>query len=117
MIFDEPSKISHKAIALLEDNKNKIHLSSASLWEISIKYSIGKLELKKNPSEWLPNVIVQMDLATLPINQQHALTITKLPPHHKDPFDRMLISQAKSENMPILSPDHVFKIYEIPVVW
>ncbi|MFO1518337.1 MAG: type II toxin-antitoxin system VapC family toxin [bacterium] len=116
MIFGEEEKFSRKALKIVEESDN-LYLSAASLWEIAIKFSLGKLSLQKNPDTWLPDVIGQMNLKPLPITQGHALAVAQLPYHHKDPFDRLLIGQARREEMSILSPDRVFKKYKIPLVW
>lgn len=92
-------------------------LSAASLWEIAIKYSAGKLVLEEDPKKWLPGVILEMGLQQLAISHRHALGVMDLPLYHKDPFDRLLISQAKIENIPIVSPDRIFKKYKVPVIW
>lgn len=117
VIFDERNQITEKARTLLEDPKNELSFSAASAWEIAIKYSLGKLELKKNPAEWLPDLISKMGLHPLPISQRHALEVGRLPHHHRDPFDRLLVAQAKSEGLSMITPDSLFKDYEIEVVW
>lgn len=117
VIFDERSRISATAISILEDPKNELFFSAASAWEIAIKYSLGKLELKKNPAEWLPDLISKMGLHPLPISQRHALEVGRLPYHHRDPFDRLLVAQAKTEGLPMITPDSLFKDYEMEVVW
>ena len=117
MIFDEQQKISKKALVLLKDDNNEFYFSAASAWEIAIKHSIGKLELKKNPKDWLPCIILKMGLRPLPVTQHHAFEIIKLPPYHRDPFDRMIIAQAKIENISVLTPDSIFKKYKARVIW
>lgn len=117
MIFDEPGKLTKKVLAVLKDDNNKLFFSAASAWEIAIKHSIGKLKLKKNPVDWLPNVIIKMGLHPLPVTQQHAFAIMKLPTYHRDLFDRMLICQAKRDKISIVTPDPVFKKYKVTVIW
>lgn len=116
-IFDEKEKISRKALQALENPEHELFLSAASTWEIAIKYSLGKLELQDDPADWLPRTIQKIGLKPLTITHQHTLAVTHLPFHHKDPFDRLLIAQAKSENLHLLSPDEIFRKYRVSVVW
>lgn len=117
MIFDEPNRLSKKILTILKNEDNQLYFSAASAWEIAIKYSIGKLELKKNPAEWLPNIIIKMGLRPLPVTQHHAFELVKLPLYHRDPFDRILICQAIREKISLITPDSIFKKYKITVVW
>lgn len=105
------NQLPQKAYKLLDDQKNTFFVSSASAWEITIKKSIGKLQ---TPND----LIYQMEnnnLMPLVISLEHSLNVEKLRFHHKDPFDRMLISQAKLENLMILTHDKIFKKYPVKV--
>lgn len=115
MISGQEENVSKKASSILEEEE--LVLSAVALWEIAIKHALGKLELKGNPRSWLPEIVVKMQLRPLPITHRHAWGILDLPPHHKDPFDRLLISQARIEKLPILSPDAVFKKYRVETIW
>ncbi len=117
MIFGEESKITKRGLKVLEDEKNELFFSVVSAWEIAIKYSIGKLELENPPQQWLPDIVIKMGLQQIPILQGHALAVAELPSHHKDPFDRLLVSQAKTEGMSIISPDPIFKKYRVKTIW
>ena len=117
LILDERHRLSGQALNILNDTENEYALSSVSTWEIAIKYSIGKLDLKDNPEHWLPDVILSMGLQQLPVHHHHTLEAMKLPWHHKDPFDRLLACQAHFENLPILTPDPIFKKYKVKTVW
>lgn len=108
-----PQKIKN----ILTDTKNQIILSTASLWEIAIKYSIGKLSFKRPPQEILLDLLAELNIEILPILMDHALQVDSLPFYHKDPFDRLLASQAKIENLPLMTPDRVFKKYKIKTLW
>lgn len=88
-------------------------VSSASVWEIAIKVSLGKLEAPPD----LPDRIQRLGFELLPVSAEHAWRVRNLPSHHRDPFDRLLIAQAQVERLPILSADPVFAAYEVRVVW
>jgi PIN domain nuclease of toxin-antitoxin system len=90
------SQIARQAI---EDESNSLHLSIASLWEIAIKTSLGKLELGIQLEQITTNFILPSGMEILPIHLPHLLVLQTLPFHHRDPFDRLLISQAKSESL------------------
>ncbi len=113
----EPEKLSKKVLRIVENLDNEIFASVANIWEICIKYSIGKLEFKKDPKEFIRNEILEADFQILDIKLNHIFPLTGLPYHHKDPFDRLLISQAQTENTPILSKDPLLKKYKVEVIW
>jgi PIN domain nuclease of toxin-antitoxin system len=113
---DSP-KLSVRAKQLLQDTQTAGLLSAASAWEIAIKHHSGRLPLPETPEDLLHRLIKELDLAILPIEVPHALKSASLPPHHRDPFDRLLIAQAILEKVPILSADKRFGEYQIEVVW
>ena len=117
LIFNETDKVPAKTLSLIRDNKNDVFLSTASCWEIAIKTKIGKIELEKDPADLIPEIASQMNLKILPVEMKHALGIYKLPFHHKDPFDRLLVSQAFHEKLALLTPDQFLEKYEITVTW
>ncbi len=98
---------------LLDTINNEIYVSHATAWEISIKYGTGKLELPQTPELFVPDRIIRANFLHLPIKIQHVLQVHNLPPIHKDPFDRLLISQARVENLAILTADPNFAKYQI----
>ena len=116
-IFEEADTIPKKAKAVMEETGNELVFSAASAWEIAIKFFLGRLELQSHPDEWLPSVVLKMGLRQLSITQRHALALVHLPLHHKDPFDRLLICQAKLEGLTIITPDTIFRKYRVPVIW
>lgn len=95
---------------------NEIFVSHVTAWEISIKYGIGKLKIPDVPEIWFPDRLRRAGFLHLPIEIQHTLRVHNLPPHHKDPFDRLLISQANVENLPIVTNDPNFSKYQIKVL-
>ena len=104
-----------KARKIIESKGNDCVVSIVSLWEISIKHSIGKLPLRMPLSAFF-NTISAADLRTLPLLREHLLELPELPHHHRDPFDRILIAQANYEGMHILTADKHFKAYDVKLV-
>ena len=102
-------KLSNKAQKIIKDPDNNIYVSTASLWEISIKNASGKLSLKTTLAE----MVSLSGFEVIPIMLPHVLQIGKLPLYHKDPFDRMLIAQAKAENLNLITTDLKIKKYDI----
>ena len=110
-------RLSQTARDLLDDTfENEFYVSFVTAWEISIKYGVGKLELPAAPEIFVPDRTRRAGFLNLPIKLDHAATVHQLPPIHKDPFDRLLISQAKAENLQILTADSVFAEYQIDVL-
>ena len=119
--FTEGSALlSPKAIELMQDENNEIFLSMASLWEISIKVGLGKLEIIGGYQNIMIDIIGN-DISILPIDYAHTLVQSELPLYHRDPFDRLIIAQALSENMSIIGKDEFFAPYfeekTIKCVW
>jgi PIN domain nuclease of toxin-antitoxin system len=112
-----PERLSMQTQALLADPDNQLFLSSASSWEIAIKYSIGKLPLPMSPTEYVLSRMETSGTSALPVLHTHALHVATLPPHHKDPFDRLLIAQAQLEGLKFLSADHQMEAYDVEIVW
>jgi PIN domain nuclease of toxin-antitoxin system len=101
---------------MLLDPDTTILLSVASSWEIAIKYALGKLPLPTPPAEYVPSRMERSGTSGLAIEHEHALRVAALPPHHRDPFDRMLVAQAQIESLPILTADAVFDAYEVTIL-
>ncbi|MGV3604553.1 MAG: type II toxin-antitoxin system VapC family toxin [Dyadobacter fermentans] len=102
--------VSNTARTLIEDKANEIYISMASLWEIAIKTSLRKLTLT-NPYESLLDDLQKLSVILLPINFSHTVFLNTLPHYHKDPFDRMIASQAICEHLDLLSCDDKFDKY------
>lgn len=100
----------------ITDLKNTCFISVASLWEISIKYSLDRLSIISS-LEKLFEEIFESDFTMLSISNDHLLHVSKLPFHHKDPFDRLIIAQPHKENLTLISKDSKFKNYNIPILW
>ena len=112
----EDPRLSSNAKKYLLD-EHEIFFSVISYWEIVIKFQTGKLKLLPDPITFLENQSAIFQLKHLHVDFLHVENLTKLPLHHSDPFDRMLIAQAVSEHLPILSSDKQFKRYDIEVLW
>lgn len=109
---DENRRLSANARAVIANPENFIFVSAASVWEMSIKKSLGKLSTPDN----LLVVLKDNNFQLLSITAQHGLAIADLPEHHKDPFDRMLIVQAQIEELTLISEDSKFKQYDVPLL-
>lgn len=111
------SQQSHTAQQILGDPSNTIHVSVASLWEITIKFSQGKLEIQNPITVFFQDAVEGSDFRILPVERFHLITLATLPLHHRDPFDRLLIAQSISEKMPIISADAAFDAYPVTRIW
>jgi PIN domain nuclease of toxin-antitoxin system len=92
-------------------------LSLASIWEILIKVQLGKLELPQPAGPYILSKLAEYNVETLAIDLDHLLAFERLPMHHRDPFDRMLIAQSMEERWPIVTVDPVFSRYPVDVIW
>lgn len=110
-------RLSLKARELMEDFDNALVLSVASLWEMAIKVSIGKLELLKEFDRFIPEKLEENEIETLHVRLAHLSEMMKLPFHHRDPFDRLIIAQSISENLPLIACDNVFEEYAVEIIW
>jgi len=115
-ITDDP-RLSAHARQIIGDGKNELLLSAASGWEMATKVRLGKLDLPDNLESFIPQQMALNAIDTLPIRMSHALHVHRLPDHHRDPFDRLIVSQARLENLPILTADPQVTQYEVKVIW
>lgn len=113
---DDPA-LSATAKALIEDPNNRKWVSVASGWEIAIKAGLGKLNLGEPCGTYIPAALARTGFELLYITLEHATTVESLPSHHKDPFDRLLVSQAMIEQVPIVSIDSQLDNYSITRLW
>ena len=109
----EPERLGPEALALVEDPSNSLLLSAASAWEIAIKVGIGKLRLPEPPATFIPSRMHSGGVTALAITVAHAAAVAGLPPHHRDPFDRILIAQARAEGVPFLTSDPQINAYDV----
>jgi PIN domain nuclease of toxin-antitoxin system len=115
-LLEGDSNLSQTAKAAIENPDNTNFVSIATVWEMAIKVSIGKLEMQA-PLNMLKTLMELNGIETLPVSIEHALLVSKLPFYHKDPFDRLLIAQAINENMPLLTRDEKFSHYDVRILW
>lgn len=109
--------LSARARALIEDEANESFLSVASLWEMAIKMSLGKLSLSAPLDALIPQQLGLNGIELLGIQVAHAAAVSTPPFHHRDPFDRLLIAQAVVEDMPVISADAAFDMYTVKRLW
>jgi PIN domain nuclease of toxin-antitoxin system len=110
-------RLSPKAEGLIRSHRNTIYWSVASSWEVSIKYSLGKLSFDEPSEDLLTSELNRNHIETLPILNEHAFLAGQLPAHHKDPFDRMLVAQARIESLGVISNDSKYQLYDVDVFW
>ena len=110
-------RLNDKARDLLSNGENEFYLSAASSWEIVIKAALGKLRLPEPAASYIPRRMATQGIRPLSVTHIHALAISDLPLHHSDPFDRLLIAQARAEGMTILTADRAFEPYEVEIFW
>ncbi len=111
------SKLNSYVKKLITDFRNVRFLSIASLWEMSIKSSMGKLELEMTFPELYKEHIINNSIELLPITTEHLETLKALPFHHKYPFDRLIIAQTLAENLIVLNNDSAFINYDVECLW
>ncbi len=111
------SRLSSDARLLTEDTANDKFVSVVSLWEIALKFSLGKLILTDDFDVLFPNQLIINGFEELGIETKHFYEIVKMPFHHRDPFDRLIIAQAISEKMSIISIDSAFDNYSVIRFW
>lgn len=115
-LFDDP-QLSRPARDAIKDAENAVLVSSASAWEMAIKYRLGKLPEAREAVENLPRLLRQGQMDTLPITLDHALAADALPGPHRDPVDRMIIAQSRMEKIPVVTMDPAFKAYSADIIW
>jgi len=116
VISDAPELSGH-ARELFVDPGNEVYLSSVSAWEMAIKHALGRLPLPEPPERFVPSQRKQHGIEPLQLDEEAALHLTRLPPLHKDPFDRMLVCQAIVHNFVILTPDQLVNQYPVRTMW
>ncbi|MBF0307797.1 MAG: type II toxin-antitoxin system VapC family toxin [Alphaproteobacteria bacterium] len=109
----DDAKLPTSAKAAIADAASEVFVSAATAWEIAIKQAIGKLEF---PVAQFPAILDQAGFTPLGIEVRHAVSAGALPPHHSDPFDRMLVAQAWHEGMTIVTVDPMIRLYGVAVL-
>ena len=109
--------LSDRARDLLSDSSTDAVVSVASAWEIAIKVASGRLEIEGDPEQWVPERIHRYGFSAMPVELAHALRAGRLPAIHGDPFDRLLVAQARVEGIPIVTSDPAISRYDVEVIW
>jgi PIN domain nuclease of toxin-antitoxin system len=107
------ARLGPDAFRHLQDEDNQLLLSSVVVWEVAVKRSLGKL----NAPEGFAEAMLSSHVQPLPVTIDHAAAVEHLPWQHRDPFDRMLVAQARLENLPVATIDRVFRDYGVAVIW
>jgi PIN domain nuclease of toxin-antitoxin system len=112
-----PGRLNTQALAVYEERRHPLLLSAASSWEIAIKAALGRLDLPAPPERFVPERMAEDGIDPLAISHAHALGVARLPPHHSDPFDRLLVAQAQVERCALLTADAQLARYDVELVW
>ena len=110
-------RLSQRSIECISDGSNELFFSVASGWEIAIKAGLGRIDIPDPLDRFVSEHLFRNHMDVLAIQLSHALHVITLPQFHRDPFDRMLISQAQIERLPILSSDKLLATYDVEVIW
>lgn len=116
-IAGDATELSARARALFRSPEHEVYLSAASAWEIGVKHALGRLPLPQPPGRFVPAMRELHGIESLTIDEESVLQADRLPPLHRDPFDRLLVCQAIVHGMTILSPDPLVAAYPVRVVW
>jgi PIN domain nuclease of toxin-antitoxin system len=116
-MLSAPERLNAATQAVLTDSATELWLSVASAWEVAIKHARGKLPLQDPVSDLVALSSKSFGMSVLPIRLPHALMAAELPPHHNDPFDRVLVAQAQLEGMTLVTGDEIVARYGATVLW
>ena len=111
----DPERLGQRAAKALAES-SEVYVSVASIWEITIKVGLGKMQLRGSISGFVSELRAH-DFQVLPMTADHAISVAELPLHHRDPFDRLLIAQARREKMTLLTCDSAFDAYGVRILW
>jgi PIN domain nuclease of toxin-antitoxin system len=113
----DPGQLPRRVLLACESSGNDLYLSAVSVWEIAVKWAASRLTLPEEPSIWVPSRRGQNGVESLPLTEEAVAQVTKLPLLHRDPFDRMLICQAITEGLAVVTPDPLIRQYAVRVFW
>ncbi|MGH2363450.1 MAG: type II toxin-antitoxin system VapC family toxin [Chloroflexota bacterium] len=116
-LLSEPARLAPEAREAIVDAANEVFVSVVVAWEMVIKLALGRLRLTPASAAWLPAELKRRGLEPLAVELPHVLLLERLPPHHRDPFDRLLIAQAQVEGLILVTHDRAFAAYDAPVLW
>jgi PIN domain nuclease of toxin-antitoxin system len=114
---EDPSQLSATAINTMQDPANQQLLSAATVWELAIKAGQGKIILAMPYRQWMETAIADLKLEILPVTVEYAERQSVLPPHHKDPFDRLMMAQALVNGIAVVGADETFDAYGVTCIW
>jgi PIN domain nuclease of toxin-antitoxin system len=112
----DSDRLGRRARGVLADPCNRVYVSAASAWEIAIKLGLRKLAVTPGAADWLPAQLAANRFLPLPISLEHALAVERLPRYHADPFDRLLIAQAMTDDLTVVTADAQFERYDVRVI-
>ena len=112
----EPGRLPDDLLEMLADSSSHRYLSAASAWEIAIKHAVGKLPLPEPPALYVPERMRLSRFEELAVTHAHALAVAALPPHHRDPVDRVLVAQARVEGLTLVTADAALEPYDVPML-
>jgi PIN domain nuclease of toxin-antitoxin system len=113
LLLGARDRVSDPARLALEDERNRVTVSAATVWEIAVKRSVGKLTIE---DRW-NRALTRLGFDALPVTAIHAEAVEHLPWHHRDPFDRLLVAQARTERLALVSSDRRLAAYGVDLVW
>jgi PIN domain nuclease of toxin-antitoxin system len=113
----QPDRLSQAARALLSARDTKLRVSALSAFEIGVKTARGRLELPESPAEWFRKALIRYNIRVASVTSAIALRAAALPPHHRDPVDRIIIASAQLAGYQVLTPDAAFRAYDVQLVW
>jgi len=115
--LDRRENLNDRALAILQNRHEEVFLSAVVTWEMVIKVSRGKLKLSRPAGDMVQRAFTEFVARHLPITHFHSLAVAQLPPVHNDPFDRMLVAQARSENLILMTADSILEKYPVETLW
>jgi PIN domain nuclease of toxin-antitoxin system len=113
----DPDRLSKKILNIMQKQVNELFLSAAGGWEVALLHMLGRIELPDTPRRFIPEAMNQFNIEPLPITFPTAISAATLPLIHRDPFDRIIIAEAKKENMCIMTKDAMFSRYGVETIW
>ena len=111
-----PERIPAELLDTLADRSVELFLSAASAWELGVKHAAGRIELPEAPEVYVSRGMRHAGVRELPVSHAHALAAAALPPHHQDPFDRMLVAQARLEDLTLVTADRILAAYDVDLI-
>lgn len=116
-LASDSKRLSASSLKVINDSGSRVFISLVSIWELQIKYQLGKLQLRLPVSQLVNEQQTQNGLDLLSVTTSHIYDLQNLSDHHRDPFDRLLIAQARVEGMTLISQDAVISQYPVTILW